>query len=158
MICWAMWWGLLEFLTHKENCQERYFLLKFMKSGHHCVRPMKLLLLRYCNLGKVSRPVHPGICLAVLESLHHVILPYTSAANPSVTVTLVSNYFLRRLNDISKDMDPYTFLALKINFKKCNKLVTARSPIQTLLWSPDVACCALRQGTLSIISQSTLGN
>lgn len=145
-------------MTHKENCQERYFLLKFMKSGHHCARPMKLLLLRYCNLGKVSRPVHPGICLAVLESLHHVILPYTSAANPSVTVTLVSNYFLRRLNDISKDMNPYTFLALKINFKKCNKPVTARSPIQTLLWSPDVACCALSQGTLSIISQSTLGN
>lgn len=73
-----------------------------MKSGHYCVRLMKLLLLWYCHLGKVSRPEHPAICLAVLESLHHVILPYTSAANPSVTVTFVSNYFLRRLNDISK--------------------------------------------------------
>lgn len=33
--------------------------------------------------------------------------------------------------------------------------VTERSLAQTPLWSLNVVCCALRQGTLSILSQST---
>lgn len=33
--------------------------------------------------------------------------------------------------------------------------VTERLLVQTRLWSPDVMCCAFRQGTLSALSQST---
>lgn len=32
--------------------------------------------------------------------------------------------------------------------------VTERPLVQTLLWSLDAVCCALRQGTLSTLSQS----
>lgn len=63
---------------------------------------------------EVSSPEHHGTCPVVPESLDQVTLPSSGATNPSVTVTPVPDFFLRRLDDISTasgDVDPYAFLA-----------------------------------------------
>lgn len=50
---------------------------------------------------EVSSPEHHGTCPVVPESLDQATLPSSGATNPSVTVTPVPDFFLRRLDDIS---------------------------------------------------------
>lgn len=109
-----MWWRLLGFLTPPRKIVKTDFSLVSevgspLRSTPEITPPVFPVI-----SVQVSRPEHPDTCPAVSESLDQITLPSSSVANPSVTVTPVPDYLLRRLVDISAasgDMDPYAFLA-----------------------------------------------
>lgn len=112
MICLVTWWRRLEFFTPQRKIVKRDFSpVSGVGSPFHSTLETPVVPV---ITAQVSGPEHHVTCRVVPESLDQATLPSSGATYPSLTVTPVPDYFLRRLDDISaasEDADPYAFLA-----------------------------------------------